>query len=183
MSPSSRLFFFFIEHHKVMFYILYIFMGGRRAVEGRDGRRLARRREAGGKSLQRSTKVGRYPGSRVWAGAEVGEHLEEGWVRFSMGRAEQGWLEREHSPCQLCAVGWERKSCAVSCIKSQDIRGLSHPCAGCCIDHSQVSTEGWKTLTNCPQLSPQVPLGWPQVGLLLPSSGVRMQSTEEMASG
>lgn len=34
-----------------MFYIRYIFMGGRRAVEGRDGRRLARRREAGGKSL------------------------------------------------------------------------------------------------------------------------------------
>lgn len=114
-----------------MFYILYIFMGGRRAVEGRDGRRLARRREAGGKSLQRSTKVGKYPGSRVWAGAEAGEqHLEEKWVRFSKGRAEQGWLEREHSPCQLCAVGWERKSCSVSCSKSQDIPGLSHPCAG-----------------------------------------------------
>lgn len=44
-------YFFFIVCHKIMFYILYIFMGGRRAVEGRDGRRLARRREAGGKSL------------------------------------------------------------------------------------------------------------------------------------
>lgn len=74
-----------------MFYILYIFMGGRRAVEGRDGRRLARRREAGGRSLQRNTKVGKCPGSRAWAGAEVGEqHLEEGWVWFSTARAEQG---------------------------------------------------------------------------------------------
>lgn len=48
-----------------MFYILYIFMSIRRAVEGRDGRRLARRREAGGKSLQRSTKAGKYPGNRA----------------------------------------------------------------------------------------------------------------------
>lgn len=74
-----------------MFYILYIFMGGRRAVEGRDGRRLARRREAGGKSLYRSTKVGKYPGNRAWPGAEVREqHLEKGWVRFGTARAEQG---------------------------------------------------------------------------------------------
>lgn len=73
-----------------MVYILYIFMGSRRAVEGRNGRRLARRRETGGKSLQRSTKVGKYPGSMTWAGAEVGEHSGEGWVRFSTARAEKG---------------------------------------------------------------------------------------------
>lgn len=44
VSCSSR-FFFFIVRHKIMFYILYIFMAGGRAVQGRGWR------EAAGKGL------------------------------------------------------------------------------------------------------------------------------------
>lgn len=97
-----------------MFYILYTFMGGRRAVEGRDCRRLARRREAGGRSPQRSIEVGKYPGSRAWSGAEAEEqHLEEGWVRFSTARAEQGEGGR----------GGQRGGMAVVSFSQWDVRG------------------------------------------------------------
>lgn len=166
-------------------------MGSRRAVEGRDGRRLARRRETGGKGLQRSTNVGKYPGSRTWAGAEVGEqHPEDEWVRFSTARAEKGGRGGWRGGTALFPVDvrgnpalWAgmRLSHPATRAETPDAHPLSKTSDGCCIVRSQESTEGWKALTNFLQPNPQVPLRWHRGDGCCKAVAVRMHSMEEMA--
>lgn len=87
--------------------------------------------------------------------------------RVQHGQSRAGVAREGAQPLSALCSGMGEE--ILLCVLQQE---PGHPRAFssmCWIVHSQVSTERWKTLANCPQLSPQVPLRWPQVGLLLPA--------------
>lgn len=86
MPCSSRIIFFFIVRHKIMFYILYIFMAGRRAVEGREWLKAGQQKEGCRKGVSRgAARGGQVPWDRGLAQHGAGERWGEAPRRLQEG--------------------------------------------------------------------------------------------------
>lgn len=120
MLLSSRIF-FFIVRHKIMLYILYIFMSGRRAVEGRERWEAGQQQEGCRKGVSRGAARGRQV-PQDWSLAQCRVGLE--WVRGGVkhpdickrdesgrrrpraeSKGKEGWLEQGYCPGELCPGG------------------------------------------------------------------------------
>lgn len=104
MPRSSRIIFFFIVRHKIMFYILYIFMAGKRAVEGRERRKAGQQKEG----CEKGVSGGAAQGGQVsWDQGLV--QRGAGQERASGGVKRPDVCEGDESGCREPKAGWWEK--------------------------------------------------------------------------